>query len=199
LRDECMTLLLAGHETTALALSWACYLLAQHPAAQEKLHVELDRVLCGRAPSLEDLPRLVWAESVVREALRLYPPAWLMPRLAVEDLEIRGYRIRKGASVVMSQWIVHRDPRWFADPERFDPSRWSEAFARSLPRFAYFPFGGGPRVCVGASFAMLEAVLLLAAIEQRFRLNLASPEPIEPVATMTLRPKGGVPLALSRR
>lgn len=199
LRDECVTLLLAGHETTALALSWACYLLAQHPEAQEALHGELDRALNGRAPSLEHLARLPYTEAVVREALRLYPPAWLMPRLATEDLEIHGYRIAKGASVVMSQWIVHRDPRWFADPERFDPGRWSEEFARKLPRFAYFPFGGGPRICVGASFALIEAVLLLAAMAQRFRWRLASTEAVEPVATMTLRPKGGVWLALSRR
>jgi len=199
LRDECVTLLLAGHETTALALSWACYLLAQHREAQESLHAELDRVLGGRPPSLEDLVRLPYTEAVVREALRLYPPAWLMPRLATEDLEIHGYRIAKGTSVVMSQWIVHRDPRWFADPERFNPGRWSEEFARKLPRFAYFPFGGGPRLCVGASFALIEAVLLLAAIAQRFRWSLAAAEAVEPVATMTLRPKGGIWLALSRR
>jgi cytochrome P450 len=199
LRDECVTLLLAGHETTALALSWACYLLARHPEAQESLHAELDRVLAARPPSLEDLTALPYTEAVVREALRLYPPAWLMPRLATEDLEIHGYRIAKGTSVVMSQWIVHRDPRWFTDPERFDPNRWSEEFARKLPRFAYFPFGGGPRICVGASFALIEAVLLLAAIAQRFRWSLASAEAVEPVATMTLRPKGGIWLALSRR
>lgn len=199
LRDECITLLLAGHETTALALSWAAYLLAQHLESQEQLHAELDRALCGRSPSLEDLHRLPYTEAVVRESLRLYPPAWLMPRLATEDMEIHGYRIRKGTSVIMSQWIVHRDPRWFVDPERFDPNRWSEEFARKLPRFAYFPFGGGPRICVGASFAMIEAVLLLASIAQRFRWSLASTEPVEPVATMTLRPKGGIRLAISRR
>ena len=199
LRDECITLLLAGHETTALALSWASYLLAQHNAAQEALHAELDRVLGGRSPSFEDLHRLPYTEAVVREALRLYPPAWLMPRLATEDLDIHGYHIRKGTSVVMSQWIVHRDPRWFADPERFDPGRWSEEFARKLPRFAYFPFGGGPRICVGGSFAMIETVLLLATIAQRFRWTLADAKPVEPIATMTLRPKGGVRLALSRR
>jgi cytochrome P450 len=199
LRDECITLLLAGHETTALALSWAAYLLAQNPDAQKQLQAEIDAVLCGRLPGVTDLPRLVHTERVVRETLRLYPPAWLMPRLAVEDCDLREFRVPKSAGVIFSQWIVHRDPRWFAQPEQFRPERWTEEFARALPRFAYFPFGGGPRVCVGSSFAMIEAVLLLAVIAQRFRLALARPEPVEPLATMTLRPKGGVWITLSRR
>ncbi len=175
------------------------YLLAQHPAVEEKLHAEVDAVLGGRLPSIEDLLRLPYTECIVRESLRLYPPAWLMPRLAVEDCDIGGYRIPKGASVLVSQWIVQRDPRYFTAPEQFDPGRWTEEFARSLPRFAYFPFGGGPRVCVGNNFAMTEAVLLLAAIAQRFRLRLASAVPVKPSPSMTLRPKGGVRLVLSCR
>jgi cytochrome P450 len=199
LRDECITLLVAGHETTALALSWAAYLLAQHATVQEKLHAEVDVTLGSRSPEVSDLPRLVYTERIIRETLRLYPPAWLMPRSTVEDCPIRDYVIPKGAGVIFSQWIVHRDPRWFPEPERFYPERWTEEFARSLPRFAYFPFGGGSRVCVGASFAMIEAVLLLAVIAQRFWLTLTKPEPVEPLPTMTLRPKGGVWLTLSAR
>jgi cytochrome P450 len=199
LRDECITLLLAGHETTAIALSWTVYLLAQNPAVQERLHAETAAVLGARPPCAEDVPRLAYAERILRESLRLYPPAWLMPRIAAEECEIRGYRIPKGASVLVSQWIVHRDPRFFPDPERFDPDRWTEEFARSLPRFAYFPFGGGPRICIGNHFALLEATLILAAIAQRFRLRLASATPVEPLASITLRPKGGVQVTLGDR
>jgi cytochrome P450 len=199
LRDEAITLLLAGHETTAIALSWTAYLLAQHPEIQERVHAELDAVLAGRLPTAEDLPHLPYTERVLRESLRLYPPAWMMPRIAIEDCEIHGYRIRKGASVLVSQWIVHRNPRFYADPLRFDPDRWTEQFARSLPHFAYFPFGAGPRICIGNSFALMEASLILAAMGQRFRLRPANSAPVEPLATITLRPKGGVWLILTRR
>ena len=199
LRDEAITLLLAGHVTTAIALSWTAYLLAQHPEIQERMHAELDAVLAGRLPTVEDLPHLPYTERVVRESLRLYPPAWIMPRIAIEDCEIHGYRIRKGASVLVSQWIVHRNPRFYADPLRFDPDRWTEQFARSLPHFAYFPFGAGPRICIGNSFALMEASLILAAMGQRFRLRPANSAPVEPLAAITLRPKGGVWLILTRR
>jgi cytochrome P450 len=204
LRDECITLLLAGHETTALALTWTAYLLASDSAVQKKFHAELDRVfggpgIAGRAPRVEDVGRLPYTECILRESLRLYPPAWLMPRVAAEACEIHGYHVPKGASVLVSQYIVHRDPRYFSEPERFDPGRWTEAFARGLPRFAYFPFGGGPRLCIGNNFALLEATLLLALLGQRFRLGQASSAPAEPMASITLRPKDGVRLTISRR
>src|SRR5438552_7524813 len=172
LRDEVMTFLLAGHETTALSLSWAWYLLSENPEAENKLHHELARVLDGKNPSFEDLPRLCYTEAVVKESMRLYPPAWSLARTAAEDFEIGGYLVPAGSNVVMSQWIMHRDPRFFPSPEQFDPGRWFEEHTQRLPRFAYFPFGGGPRSCVGASFAMMEATLLLAAIAQRFRLRM---------------------------
>ncbi len=168
LRDECITLLLAGHETTAVTLAWTAYLLGKHPAVQERLQAEVDAALGGRAPTAEDVARLPYTESVLRESLRLYPPAWVMPRLVVEDCEIHGYQIRKGDSVVVSQWIAHRDPRHFPEPERFLPERWTVSFARNLPRFAYFPFGGGPRLCIGNNFALLETALVLASLAQTF-------------------------------
>jgi cytochrome P450 len=136
---------------------------------------------------------------VLRESLRLYPPAWVMPRMAAEDCEIHGYAIRKGASVLVSQWVVHRDPRYYSEPLRFAPERWTESFARGLPRFAYFPFGAGPRVCIGNHFALMEAMLVLAMLAQRFRLEPASAELVVPMATMTLRPQGGVRLRTVRR
>lgn len=199
LRDEVITLLLAGHETTALHLSWTWYLLAKHPEAEEKLHAELEAVLGGRAPCAGDIPKLVYTEKVLREVLRLYPPAWRIFRKTLEALEVGGYVLPAGSNLVMSQWVTQRDPRWFVDAERFDPERWSEERAAKVPRFAYFPFGGGPRVCIGAGFAMMEATLLLAAIAQRFRMRLATRKPVEPLGSITLRPKGGVWVELEER
>ena len=192
LRDEVITLLLAGHETTALHLSWTWYLLAQHPEAEAKLHRELDSVLGGRAPCAGDIPKLGYTERVLREVLRLYPPAWRIFRKTQEALEVGGYVLPAGSNLVMSQWVTQRDPRWFVDAERFDPERWNEDRAAKLPRFAYFPFGGGPRVCIGAGFAMTEATLLLAAIAQRFRMRLVKAERVEALGSITLRPKNGV-------
>jgi len=199
LRDEAMAFLLAGHETTALALSWTWYLLSQNPEVENKLHEELAKVLGGRAPQASDLPRLTYTESVVKESMRLYPPAWAMGRSAIKPCEIGGYRVQPGASVVMSQWIMHRDPRYFPNPEQFDPSRWSAESAQKLPRFVYFPFGGGPRVCIGASFAMMEATLLLAAIAQKFQLRLVPGHPVIPLPSFTLRPKHGIKMELQER
>ena len=199
LRDEAMTLFLAGHETTANALAWTWYLLAEHPEVENKLAAELDRVLGGRAPALEDLPRLTYCEKVIKESLRLYPPAWGIGREALDDFEIGGFRLPRGAQVFMVQWLVHRDARWFDQPERFDPDRWTEEFERRLPRFAYFPFGGGPRTCIGASFATMEANLILAAVARRFRLTLAPGHPVEIFPSITLRPKYGIRMILSRR
>lgn len=196
LRDEVMTFLLAGHETTALSLSWTWYLLSENQAVEGKLHEELGRVLDGKNPSFEELPRLCYTEAVVKESMRLYPPAWSLARTAAKDFEVGGYRVPAGANVVMSQWIMHRDPRFFPCPEQFDPGRWFEESIRRLPRFAYFPFGGGLRYCVGASFAMMEATLLLATIAQRFRLRMVPRHPVVPVPSITLRPRYGIKMSL---
>jgi len=199
LRDEVMTFLLAGHETTALALSWTWHLLAQNSAAEGNLHGELDRVLAGRAPTFADMPALQQAERVIKEGLRLYPPAWGLAREVVSEFELRGYKIPRKANLVMCQWIMHRHPKYFPDPEKFDPDRWQLESLKNLPRFVYFPFGGGPRGCIGASFAMMEAVLLLAAIAQRFRLEAVPGHPVVPVPGFTLRPKQGIKMVVHRR
>jgi cytochrome P450 len=197
--DEFITLKLAGHETTAIALTWAWHLLSQHPEVEEKLAAEFRGVLRGRSPEVEDLPRLTYTDTVVKESLRLYPPAFAMGRTALMDFEVGGFIIPKGATIVFSQWVVHRDPRFYDEPERFKPGRWTPEFVRQLPKFAYFPFGGGPRFCIGASFAQMEAVMLLAAIAQRFKLTLVPGQTIERLPAITLRPKGGVQVMLSRR
>jgi cytochrome P450 len=199
LRDAVMTFLLAGHETTALALSWAWHLLAENLQAEQKLHEELDRVLGGRTPAISDLPLLQYSEAVVKESMRLYPPAWAVARTAIHEFELAGYRIPSGANIVMSPWVMHRDARFFPDPLKFDPDRWSTKGCRDLARFTYFPFGAGPRQCIGASFAMMEAVLVLATIAQRFQLSPVRGQPVEPVPSMTLRPKGGIWMELRER
>ena len=201
LRDEIMTLFLAGHETTSNALTWTWYLLAQNPEIERALHSELDRVLGGRAPGFADLPRLPYAEMVVKESMRLYPPAWGIGRRALRSFDIRGYHIPKGTNVFILQWLVHRDPRFYPDPLRFDPERWRSDPVRNgvLPRFAYFPFGGGPRVCIGAGFAMMEATLLLATIAQRYRFTLLPDPPVVPFFSITLRPKQGLPVRIEAR
>ena len=201
LRDEVMTLFLAGHETTAIALSWTCFLLAQHPEIEARLVEELRSVLGGRIPSAEDLPRLPYTEMVLKEGMRLYPAVWGLGRRAISDCELGGYRIPAGTNIFMFQWLTQRDPRFFPEPERFDPERWRQDPVRAgkIPRFAYFPFGGGPRVCVGASFAMLEATLLLAMVQQSFHLDLVPTHPIELFGTVTLRPKHGIRVTTCRR
>src|SRR5690242_5059635 len=199
LRDETITLFLAGHETTASTLSWTWWLLAQNPAAEAKLHGELDSVLGGRAPSLDDLSKLPYTANVITESLRLYPTAWGLARIAVEDHELGGYTVRKGMGVAMAQWVVHRDKRWYDAPEEFRPERWEGDLLKKLPRFAYFPFGGGPRQCIGNSFAVMEASLLLATIAQKFRLRLVPNHPVVPLASITLRPGHGVRLTLESR
>ena len=199
LRDETITLFLAGHETTASTLSWTWWLLAQNPAVEKKLHAELDTVLGDRAPSLDDLPNLVYTGHVITEALRLYPAAWGMARLAVEDHEIAGYPLTKGMGVAMAQWVVHRDPRWYDAPEEFRPQRWEGDLLKRLPKFAYFPFGGGPRQCIGNTFALMEATLILATIARKFRLRLVAGHPVVPLASITLRPRHGVRVTLESR
>ena len=199
LRDEVMTMLLAGHETTALALSWAWFLLASHPEAQAKLHEEVGRVLAGRFPSAADVSQLAYTNKVVRETLRLYPPAWLMSRRAAEDVHIGDYLLPADSNVLISPWVTHRNPRFFPNPEAFDPDRWSPEFEQALPKFAYFPFGGGPRTCIGNNFALMEAAILLASVAQRFEIGLVPGRNVEPRASITLRPANGVYVRLRRR
>ncbi|MBV8230242.1 MAG: cytochrome P450, partial [Planctomycetaceae bacterium] len=190
---------MAGHETTANTLAWTWYLLAHHPEAEARLHAEVDDVLGDRPPTVADLPRLPYADRVVTEALRVFPTVWLLGREAIEPCEVGGYRVPVGTTVYMSQWVVHRDPRFFDDPEVYHPDRWADGLAQRLPRYAYFPFGGGPRICIGNGFAMMESVLLLATIAQRFRLALAPGAMIKPLPTMTLRPDGGIKMVLAQR
>ena len=190
LRDEVLTLFLAGHETTALALAHALYLLAQDPGADARLADEARAVLGDRLPTADDVRALVYADRVVKEAMRLYPPAWTTGREVTEEVEIAGYRMPVGTQILTSQWVVHRDPRWFPDPGRFDPDRFAPERARELPRFAYFPFGGGPRVCIGNHFAMLEATLLLAMIVRRFRVELLPGQTLALRPSITLRQRG---------
>jgi cytochrome P450 len=201
LRDEIMTLFLAGHDTTANTLSWTWYLLAQNPEVDAALGAELHKVLGKRAPSPADLPRLPYTEMVMKESMRLYPPAWGVGRRAIHDFELDGYRIPAKTNFFLLQWVTQRDPRFFPDSERFDPERWRHDPIRNgkIPRFSYFPFGGGPRVCVGAGFAMMEATLLLATIAQKFRLTLAPNQSIEPLFSVTLRPKNGIRMHLHPR
>jgi cytochrome P450 len=199
LRDELVTLMLAGHETTALTLSYGFYLLARHPEAERRLAAEVEDVLGGRPPAVADVPHLRYAEWVVRESMRLYPPAWGLGREAITDCEVAGYHVPRGTQLWLTQWVVHRDGRWFAEPDAFRPERWDNDLVRRLPRCAYFPFGDGPRVCIGVNFAMMEAVLILAAVAQRFRLTLASERPLELEPTITLRPKDGILMRTEQR
>ncbi|HYP54438.1 MAG TPA: cytochrome P450, partial [Pyrinomonadaceae bacterium] len=167
---------------------------------EAKLHAELDEVLGGRAPTFADLPRLRYAESVVKESLRLYPPAWGVGREALHECEIGGYRVARGTQLLAFPWVTHRDERYFDRPEEFLPERWTDDdFTRRLPKFAYFPFGGGPRVCIGQQLAMMEATLILAAVARRFRLRLAPGAKVEPFAALTLRPRHGVAVVLEKR
>jgi cytochrome P450 len=199
LRDEAITLFLAGHETTANTLSWTWWLLAQNPAVEAKLHAELRTVLGGRAPTLEDLPKLIYTNHVITESMRLYPPAWGTARTAIEDHEIAGYAVPKGSGVSFAQWTVHRDVRWYDAPEEFRPERWEGDLLKRIPKFAYFPFGGGPRQCIGNSFALMESALTLATIAQRYRFRLVEGHPVVPLASITLRPRHGIRVVLESR
>jgi cytochrome P450 len=201
LRDEMITLLLAGHETTAGALSRTWYLMALNPEAATRLHNELSEALGGREPAVADIQRLRYANAVIKESMRLYPPAWGIGRKALGDFEIDDYRLPAGTNVFMMQWITQLDPRFFPEPERFKPERWEDesAQAGNLPRFDYFPFGGGPRKCIGASFAAMEAVLLLATIAKRFRRKLAPDARVQMLPSLTLRPRYGIRMFLRKR
>jgi cytochrome P450 len=199
LRDEVITLFLAGHETTALVLTWTWYLLGQHPEKEAKLFAELTRVLGGRMPTVEDMPQLSYTEMIVLESMRLYPPAYAFGREAVADCEIGGYHIPRGTTLFLSPWVAHRDERYFERPEEFEPERWEGDFIRRLPKLSYLPFGGGPRVCIGNSFALMEATLLLATIARKFKLRLASSQAIKPFPSITLRPLAEMRMTVSSR
>lgn len=188
LRDEALTLLVAGHETTALTLVWALYLIARDAHADDLLHAEVLTVLKGRPPETQDIEDLMFAQHVVWETTRLYPAGYVTVREALSDVEVEGHPIRRGSIVLLPQWVMHRDARYFDDPDAFRPQRWADGLSNSLPRGAYFPFGMGPRQCIGAAFAMQEAVLVLAAIRQRFRLEMVSPEDVRAVPTVALQP-----------
>jgi cytochrome P450 len=199
LRDEVMTLFLAGHETTALTLAWSWYLLGTNPEAEKKFHAELDEVLGDRAPTTADLSRLKFTEQVAKESMRLYPPAFGVGREAINDCEIGGYRVPKGTQVFLFQWATQRDARFYEEPNAFRPERWTEDFIERLPKYAYFPFGGGPRVCIGASFAMMEVILCLATIGQKFRLEVDRDHPVSIYPAMSLRPRDGVQVVVHKR
>ena len=199
LRDETITLFLAGHETTANTLSWTWWLLAQNPAVEKKFHEELDGVLGGRVPTLDDLPKLNYLSHVLTESLRLYPTAWGMARLAAEEHEIAGYPVPVGYGVAFAQWVVQRDARWFDAPLEFRPERWENGLAKQLPRFAYFPFGGGPRQCIGNTFALMEASVVLATVGRKYRFTLVPDHKVTPLASITLRPRDGIRVTLESR
>ena len=196
-RDEAMTLFLAGHETTSNALSWTWYLLSRNPEVERALHEEVDRVCGDRLPRPDDVARLTYTEMVLAESMRIYPPAYLIGRMALEDVTIGEWRVPKGAIVIVAEIVTHRDARWFPDPMRFDPTRFTSEARASRPKFAYFPFGGGPRICIGEGFAWTEGILLLATIAQKWRFT-GAPD-VEPLPLITLRPRGGLPMRATRR
>jgi cytochrome P450 len=198
-RDQVVTIFMAGHETTAQALTWTWYLLSQHPAEETRFHAELARVLGSRAPGFEDLPALRYTRMVLEESMRLYPPAHTMSREALGDDEIEGQRVTKGTVVSIVPWVLHRHRLLWDRPEVFDPERFAPERAADRPRFAYIPFGGGPRICIGASFAMTEALIILSMLGQRYRLRLAPGAKIDPVGLITLRPRNGLPMIVERR
>ena len=199
-RDQMITIFVAGHETTAAAMAWIWYLLSQHPAEEAKLHAELDAVLGGRAPTLEDLPSLPYARMVADEAMRLYPPApGTSTRIALAADEICGVKIPKGAYITVIPWVTHRHRKLWERPERFEPERFAKAASAGRPRFAYLPFGGGPRVCIGASLALSEILIVLAVLAQRYRLALAPGHEVELRHQVTMRPLGGLPMIVTRR
>lgn len=196
LRDEVMTVLLAGHESTANGLTWMWYLLTQHPQVQEKIHAEAEAVLQGRPPGVADFKRLTYAEQVIKEALRLYPPAWALPREPLEDITLGGFAIRKGSLVIAAPYVIHRDPRFYPQPEAFIPERFDGDQGGSP--FAYIPFGAGPRFCVGTAFALMAMRMVLVRVQQRFRLELAAGQNVGLDPLLTLRPTDGVHIRIQR-
>jgi cytochrome P450 len=199
LRDEAMTLFLAGHETTANLLAWSWYLLAQHPDVAERLVASLDAALGGRTPTMDDVPRLGYARQVLSEALRLYPPAWALGRVALEPVAFGGYAVPPGAGVLMSPYLMHRDPRWWPEPARFDPDRWAPGAGADRHRFAFYPFGAGTRICIGEQFAWTEALIVLATLAPRWAPALAPGAVVAPEPIITLRPRDGIRMTLHPR
>jgi cytochrome P450 len=199
IRDEIMTLLVAGHETTANTLSWTWYLLAQNREVEERLEAEIDAVMAGCVPELSEFSRLAYTDKVIQEAMRLYPSAWSISRRALGDDEIGGYFIPANSIVAMSPYTMHRHPAFWDEPERFDPERFTLEKIAARPRFAYFPFGGGARQCIGNYFALMESMIIIPAIARRYRMRLLSDEPVEGHALVTLRPRGGIPVRLEKR
>jgi cytochrome P450 len=199
-RDEVMTIFIAGHETTANTLSWTWYLLSQHPEAERRLWEELDTVLEGRLPTAEDIPKLTYTTNIVWEALRLYPAAWAINREVVEPVQIGEYQFEPGETIMMSQYVMHRKPEYFDQPDQFIPERFEGDLLKRIPQFAFFPFGGGPRICIGNHFALMEAALVIATVAQRFQLRLAPDHPpVEPEPLVTLRPKNGIRMVVKQR
>ncbi|MCI0661787.1 MAG: cytochrome P450 [Acidobacteria bacterium] len=199
LRDEAMTIFMAGHETVANALTFTWYLLSQHPEIEAKLVDEIGRVLQGEPPTIEAYPHLVYTEMVFAESMRLYPPAWIIARRALEDYQINGYHIPAGSILVTCPYVTHHDKRYFPYPFRFDPERWTPEAKESRPKFSYYPFGGGPRLCIGEHFAWMEGVLVLATIAQKWRLRLLAKEPVEALPVIIMRPKDGLKMKLEIR
>jgi cytochrome P450 len=199
LRDQVVTIFLAGYETIANALSWTWYLLSQNPPAEARFHAEVDEVLAGRLPTVDDLPLLRYTEMVLAESMRLYPPAWAMGRRALRDFALGPYWLPARTAVLMSQYVMHRDPRYYPDPLRFDPERFMPQAKARRPKLAYFPFGAGPRQCIGESFAWMEGVLALATIGQKWKLRLQPGQKVEPQPLITLRPKYGLRMTVERR
>jgi len=199
LRDEAITLLLAGHETTALVLSWAFYLLGQNATVADRIAAEVEDLANGRSLDAGDIDKLRLTEATLIETMRVYPPSWVIGRESIEPFEIGGFEFPAGVTIFISQWVIHRDERHYDHPDVFEPNRWLEGRRHSLPRFAYMPFGGGPRVCIGQRFAMMEAALMLATIVRRFRIEWVGDRPIVPQPSITLRPRGGVRVRVTRR
>lgn len=198
-REEAITLLLAGHETTANLLSWTWYLLSEHPEIEARVHAEIDQALAGRRPTVADLPRMPYAEKVLLETLRLYPPAWAMGRRAIDDYELDGYTIPAGSLVALNPYVTHHDARFYANPFAFDPDRWTDEERERRPRYSFIPFGGGPRLCIGAGFAMMESRLLLATIGRRWEMRVAPGHSVEIAPQLTLRPRHGMRMTVRAR
>lgn len=198
-RDEIMTMFLAGHESTATVLTWLWFVLSRNPEVERQFHAEIDRVLQGRVPTVEDLPRLEYTRMILNESMRIFPPVWTLTRRALEDYEVGGFTLPAGSVVGVSQYVTHRDPRYFPDPDRFDPLRWTQDEVGKRPKYSYFPFGGGPRLCIGEAFGTMEALLLIATLGQHWRARV--PDDFEPRfdPLITLRPKHGVPVRMERR
>ncbi|HEY0075737.1 MAG TPA: cytochrome P450 [Abditibacteriaceae bacterium] len=198
-RDEALTIFLAGHETTANALTYTWYLLAQHPEVEAKMQREVDEVLGKRAATMDDVQNLAYTQMVFAEAMRLYPPAWALGRRSINDCEIMGYPIPKDSLVLVSQWVMHRDERFWPEPLKFDPERFTEEAKAARPKFAYFPFGSGPRTCIGEAFAWMEGALLIATLAQKWRARLVSDKPLQLQPLITLRPRHPVMMKLEQR